>query len=277
MRSRHRGFTLIELLVVIAVIGTLVALLLPAVQQAREAMRRTECKNRLKQLGLALHNYHDSHQVLPSGSIVIGPSFRTFPGWGWATMVLPMVDQGPLYSRLNFDLGNAVGANRDLISQSVPLMRCTSDPAPETLTVEMPGYSDVTFATGNYVGCEGMLSKLSDVRFGDVTDGLSQTLMLGERLFHPSIDATLPYSSGWCGILSEADTYVFNSSPHVPVSFLTAINHVTASPGNFSSQHSGGANFTLGDGSVRFISQHTDNGVLQALGTISAGDTVGEF
>ncbi|MCA9043929.1 MAG: DUF1559 domain-containing protein, partial [Planctomycetaceae bacterium] len=105
-RPRRRGFTLIELLVVIAIIAVLIALLLPAVQQAREAARRAACKNNMRQLGLGLHNYHDSHGVFPSGWIGattgVGPDVEGMNGFGWGTMILPYVDQAPLYSQLNF-------------------------------------------------------------------------------------------------------------------------------------------------------------------------------
>ncbi|HTI49623.1 MAG TPA: DUF1559 domain-containing protein, partial [Planctomycetaceae bacterium] len=106
-KSRFRGFTLIELLVVIAIIGVLVALLLPAVQQAREAARRAQCKNNLKQLGLALHNYHDTANTLPPGWISgnAGVTATGCSGWGWGTMILPNLDQGPLYQTLSGSTG----------------------------------------------------------------------------------------------------------------------------------------------------------------------------
>ena len=100
-----RGFTLVELLVVIAIIAVLIALLLPAVQQAREAARRTQCKNNLKQIGLALHNYHDNYNALPPGWIGVtngGPDIYGLNGWGWASRILPQIDQSPLYNQLNF-------------------------------------------------------------------------------------------------------------------------------------------------------------------------------
>ncbi|MFG0295400.1 MAG: DUF1559 domain-containing protein, partial [Maioricimonas sp. JB045] len=108
--SRRRGFTLIELLVVIAIIAILVALLLPAVQQAREAARRSQCKNNLKQIGLALHNYHDTHGSFPPGyiaryvSATDPASAETGPGFAWGTMILPFLDQSPTYNQLNFSL-----------------------------------------------------------------------------------------------------------------------------------------------------------------------------
>ena len=271
MRSR-RAFTLIELLVVIAIIGILIALLLPAVQQAREAARRSECQNRLKQLALGLHNYHDAHRCLPSGSIVRGPAFAPLSGWGWGTMILPMLEQGPLYAKCDFSTNNAVGGNRDVIRTGLTVMRCASDPAPEAIAVELPGHPDALVATGNYIGCEGFLSGLSSVKFGHVTDGLSMTLMLGERKLVPGKNGTLPFTSAWCGIVSESDGYVFTSTPYVAVAGSKRINRV--SPANFSSQHTGGVFFARGDGSVSFVSESIDATVFDALGTPSGGEAV---
>ena len=120
---KNRGFTLIELLVVIAIIAILIALLLPAVQQAREAARRSQCKNNLKQLGLATHNYHDSHNVFPISHGDTGNSF------GWRAMILPYVDQSPLYNKINFN-GNIVDAgNLEIAQTPLGLFHCPSDPS----------------------------------------------------------------------------------------------------------------------------------------------------
>src|SRR5258708_31972905 len=124
MRSRRTGFTLIELLVVIAIIAVLVSLLLPAVQQAREAARRSQCKNNLKQIGLALHNYHDSFSVFPPGYIAGSPfvdgETDTSPGWSWASMILPQLDQGPLSASINFSLPIQAPANANAIPTTFP-------------------------------------------------------------------------------------------------------------------------------------------------------------
>src|SRR5712672_3144627 len=124
LRSK-RGFTLIELLVVIAIIAVLIALLLPAVQQAREAARRTQCKNNLKQLGLALHGYHDAFQVFPPG-YVAGSPFKdgetdTSPGWGWPAMILPQFEQGALHDSINFSLPVQNPANANPIRTILPI------------------------------------------------------------------------------------------------------------------------------------------------------------
>jgi len=274
MRTKHRAFTLIELLVVIAIIGILIALLLPAVQSAREAARRSECQNRSKQLGLALHNYHDAHRCLPSGSIVRGPSFAPLSGWGWGTMILPMVEQGNLFARCDFSQNNAAAANRAAISTPLAVMRCPSDIAPETVDVELSGHPDAPVAAGNYVGCEGFLSGLSSVKFGQVTDGLSMTLLMGERNYHPPVGGSLPFTSAWCGIVSESDVYVFTSMPHIAVNGQKPINRSNSSPFYFSSRHTGGAFFTRGDGSVSFISESIDSATFDALGTPNGGEAV---
>src|SRR5262245_46102933 len=97
--KQKNGFTLIELLVSISILSILIALLLPAVQQAREAARRSDCQSRLKQWGLALHNYHDLHRILPPGSVSVGPAFTPFSGWGWQALTLPQIEQSSLYGQ----------------------------------------------------------------------------------------------------------------------------------------------------------------------------------
>lgn len=249
-------------------------LLLPAVQQARESARRTECQNRLRQLSLALHNYHDAHRILPSGSIKLGPAFPTLSGWGWGAMILPFVDQTPLYNQADFNLGTAVLANRNLISVPVVVWRCQSDVAPRQMTVPIPGYLPVKIATGNYIGCESMLSALSSTKFSDVTDGLSQTLFLGERVSIDGGGAGLQFTSSWCGVISERTTFVNASAPHALPIFSKPINKSIGSPDFFSSRHVGGAYFTFGDSSVRFLSENMDTGVYHALGTANGGEIV---
>jgi len=125
--NRQRGFTLIELLVVIAIIAVLVSLLLPAVQQAREAARRTQCRNHLKQLGLALHNYHSSQNVFPPGYVAGAAYPATTNGWGWCAQLLPQLDQGPLYDTINFSLAVENSANLPVWSVTLPGLVCPSD------------------------------------------------------------------------------------------------------------------------------------------------------
>lgn len=127
--TRKRGFTLIELLVVIAIIAILIALLLPAVQQAREAARRSTCKNNLKQIGIALHNYHDTHSVLPPGVLMFddgsGDPDPDLGNWGWNTFLLPYIDQAPLYNQLTPNGANfPTSAAGSLIQTVVPILVC---------------------------------------------------------------------------------------------------------------------------------------------------------
>lgn len=272
---RRAAFTLVELLVVITVIGILVALTLPAVQQARAAARRAQCLNHLHQLGLALHNYHDTHRILPPGAIVIGPSLPVvFSGWGWGAMILPMTDQAPLYAQIDFSLWTAEGSNEGLLSQGVSVWRCPSDSTSDTIPVNVGSHPTTQVSTGNYCGVTGMLSPLSAVRFSHATDGLSQTLLLGERVNQPVAPGNPPFTSGWPGLISKQDEYVFNSMPYTAAIAANPINSHLGGTQNFSSRHTGGAQFVFGDGAAKFLSENIDALVFQALGTPSGGEVV---
>src|SRR5579871_5665604 len=186
--SRSTGFTVIELLVAIAVIGVLTALLLPAVQSARAGARRASCQNQLRQLGLGLHLYHDGHGCFPPGSYIMGPSFPIQSGWGWGAMVLPFVDEGPLYEQINFDLGTAVSGNFPLIATPVAIWRCPSDIAPDSISAEPVFHPPFDLPSGNMCGSAGILYAMSRVSIGNIRDGTSKTLILGERLVQSGLD-----------------------------------------------------------------------------------------
>ena len=302
MNSSRRGFTLIELLVVIAIIAILIALLLPAVQQAREAARRTQCKNNLKQIGLALHNYHDVHSTLPSGWIAVENGQHSAhhggSGAGWGTMILPFMDQAPLYNSFDASLSIIDPANEPFHTTILPAWQCPSDPKPDKWTIEdehSGGGPLAQLPTANYVagfgteeldGCEnapgvapvasngqcigdGAFYHNSKVRFADVTDGLSNTLIVGERRTH----TVLGWFSTWVGMVPEGEEAfqrVQGAFDHVP-------NDPVAHLDDFGSQHQGGAQFVLGDGHVRFVSENIDKTLYQSLGTIKGGEVVGEF
>ena len=205
MRQPLRGFTLIELLVVIAIIAILVALLLPAVQQAREAARRSSCKNNLKQIGVALHNYHDTFSVLPPGYIVRNISATAMasmetaqngPGFAWGTMILPQLEQAALYDAMNFNLNAHEIPNIDLARTSISTFLCPSDPAPTTFTVTDGSSNNYELASANYVGVigygnvsmtpgrpmgKGVFYRNSNTKLRDLTDGTSNCMLVGER------------------------------------------------------------------------------------------------
>ncbi len=222
MRARPRAFTLIELLVVIAIIGVLIALLLPAVQAAREAARRAQCTNNIKQLGLAIHNYHDLHNVLPPGRIwkagPPGPSFPTIfsgtPNTTWFNLMLPMIEQGTLANAFNFDLGAegipggglnpALGyfANSTVSATKISIFQCPSDRVLQfQITPQYAGgaLSGPVMSKGNYAVSWGNTNWRQDtvgsvaylksafghdmsVSFASISDGLSSTVLVAEVL-----------------------------------------------------------------------------------------------
>ncbi len=292
----RRGFTLIELLVVIAIIAILIALLLPAVQQAREAARRTQNRNQLKQVGLALHNYHDTHGVFPPGWIgvtggsahVNGPS-----GFGWATFILPQMEQANLYEQLNFSEPVTSAANTLARGTYLPIFRNPSDSGPESWDIhnEDSGAVITRLPMANYVGnfgtteledCEdlpvgqtctgnGMFFHNSAVRFRDVTDGTSNTLHVGERRTRE--DADPAWFSTWVGVVAggeEAMARVLGVADHTP-------NHPASHFDDFSSPHSGGVFFLFVDGRVRFVTENIDQAVFQGLATRKGHEITGEF
>lgn len=297
-RTAHsRGFTLIELLVVIAIIAILIALLLPAVQQAREAARRSQCKNNLKQIGLALHNYHDVHLTMPSGWIGVASGIPDVEGdsaFGWGTMILPMMDQTPLFQKFNTEASILDPVNVALLTTTQSAFRCPTDiyEGVWQLNNESTGSALVELAAANYVGnwgsgsrmeiddCEmlppgqrcfdtGPFSHNSSVRFREFTDGLSNTFIVGER----RSDVQMQWFATWSGAPPEGEetwARILGAADHTP-------NHPAAHMEDFSSWHTGGAQMVFGDGKVRFVSENIDNGVWQGLATISGGETPGEF
>jgi prepilin-type N-terminal cleavage/methylation domain-containing protein len=236
-----RGFTLIELLVVIAIIAVLIALLLPAVQQAREAARRTQCKSSLKQLGIALHNYHDTANTLPFGWVGDASGGNNGNRWGWGSMILPNIDQGPLYNSFSSFTGTsalggtATGFNAIMTSLPMPnplqtvlnVFRCPSDVGGNLVTSPLSnGYSfggtTNQFGRSNYVGVvgcvingqvptsgngagNGAFSQNSKRNFRDFTDGLSNTFLVGERR-SPGTASGMYFGgdSIWAGVTDES-------------------------------------------------------------------------
>lgn len=340
------GFTLIELLVVIAIIAVLIALLLPAVQQAREAARRSTCKNHLKQLALAIHNYHDVTGAFPIGGT---GNEGTVPMISWQVRVLPYLDQAPIYNQLDMG-GQLPGTSyspaserrkvpyqiladgRQLRQVSLAVVTCPSDSL---------GNVRNNWALGNYGGslgsqrtesnrhasagqsCQpylslaekttnwgdskvksnisGIISRYGPlIRISDVTDGTSNTIMIGEIIPMCVYGAETGHDFGsWVGSASACNANANTSTPINDFTPCTAMGSsrrtnyptcATFSSGNatpesawnfsfgFRSMHTGGAHFAMCDGSVRFLSENIDHaGTFQNLGGRADGKVVGEY
>ena len=307
-RKFSRGFTLIELLVVIAIIAILIALLLPAVQQAREAARRTQCKNNLKQIGLAIHNYEGSCRVFPPSSISgFGRGVWGYPGTGpadpnirlhsFASLILPYVEASNLYNTIDYNVSALAPANRNAASQILPFYRCPSYSGKEFSTdplyVTTVGFDK--FAIRNYVAigattviglsggipANGVMFPQSRTGFRDITDGTSNTIMVAESREENAsvwIDGTsASVSARYMALVPP--TYAGNNvSINYQPYFQGGVfpNSIGQNWGP-SSQHAGGAHHLLCDGSVRFLSENLDVNVYDALATRDGGEVVGEF
>ncbi len=273
------GFTLIELLVVIAIIAVLIGLLLPAVQKVREAANRTQCRNNLKQIGLALHSYHDRMGVFPPGYTSRGPApdgTDLGPGWGWAAHLLADVEQDNLQRRIDFGQGVRDMAHASVRVQSLAIFRCPSDQRIDTFTVVCTDSRAVDVAHGNYVALfgnneieedpgkgNGMFFRNSRLRMVDITDGTSNTLMVGER------SSNLGKAS-WVGVvprLEDGWNLVLGSADHPP-------NDPGAHAEDFWSRHAQGVNFLFADGSVRNIHNQIERRVWLGLATRAGGEPV---
>ncbi|MGF1581753.1 MAG: DUF1559 domain-containing protein [Gemmataceae bacterium] len=357
MRARQRrGFTLIELLVVIGIISVLVGLLLPAVQKVRAAANRTQCQNNLKQLGLALHGYHDTYDRFPPGysayptrngtgpaSANIDPlTWDAAPGWGWGARLLPHLEQGNITSQIDFNRPIWDPAYRDLIELSIPAFLCPTASGPEdafvvqaedTSPLTVPTGSQVRLGRSHYVASHGQescwgecgaartgvvftniytsetktitvngdVSRVADGPFyrnsktaiRNIKDGTSTTIFLGEHSSALS-DKT------WVGVIPGAYTHPQFSSPengpdaaatlvlvHAGPSggelditgfpIIHPVNFPTYHVGQMYSEHSGGGNVCMGDGSVRFISNNIKLLTFAELSSMDEGEAIGEY
>lgn len=266
MRSTRRAFTLVELLVVIAIIGILIALLLPAVQAAREAARRMQCTNNLRQLGLAAQNYHSALGCFPPGFMLKSNSGTLLGGWAWGVFLMPFIEQSPLRDTLSATKYTLEEVVNDptlvlMLQTDLSVFRCPSSLLGPLRT--HLGAPNPKVASANYTCCRGFYSFSnqthlqkrnnglfygeSAIRIQDVTDGTSNTFAIGERTcFGDDLQNDARWPS-WCG---PGGGGAMNT-----VSSAVAEKLNTVSQGAFSSQHPGGAVFCFVDGSARFISE----------------------
>ena len=293
---RPGGFTLVELLVVIAIIGVLVGLLLPAVQAAREAARRAQCANNLKQVGLALQLFHNSNGSLPPGWV--GYDLETGEldpegelGWGWAARILPYLEQGNLSSHsIQFDQPIEDPVNADSRVTVLPVYRCAADTPDSEIwdlteededEAESGGGSQaiVQLALSNYVGVfgtediedapsygEGPLFHNSYTKFRQITDGLSNTFLVGERT------SRLGFST-WVGVVPEGEESMDRILGVCNVEPNSIEQEQEGEIDGFSSFHTTGSIFLLADGSVQWVNEDINLSIYEAQATI-AGEEV---
>ncbi len=284
------AFSLVELIVVIAIIALLIGLLLPAIQSAREAARRTTCRSNLKQMGLALQLYHNSHKKLPPGWLGVDTQTgmsdpRGPPGWGWAARLLPYLEEQTVANALVHpmlpitDVANATARVTPL-----NIMRCPSDAGNTTFDLEDEdgGGILVKLATSNYVGVfgtfdieddpnhgDGLLFHNSAIRFGSILDGMSHTFLAGERA------SELGYST-WTGVVAGGEEAmdrilaVCQQPPNASADSYDEEEEMDA----FSSFHLTGAHFVMADGSVHLIAENIDLTIYRALATRAGNEAV---
>jgi prepilin-type N-terminal cleavage/methylation domain-containing protein/prepilin-type processing-associated H-X9-DG protein len=293
LARRRRGFTLIELLIVISIIAVLISMMLPAVLRAREAAQRVQCKNNLRQIGLALQNYHSACGLFPPG--VLGDNGSPAADQllhTWLAQLLPFIDQGALYSAYNYSLRYDAVLNASTVSRMIPVYMCPS--------LIDPG-SPLTFAPSTYAGNagtmpgqnDGILFPMSTVAFHDVVDGVSTTLIVGECAFgiggwaqgaivdprqfgRGEKDDSLGASQGLGrGVLRWWSCAEPCARPGLNPP-LTTCDDGCERKLQFSSAHPGGAQFIFADGHIRFLSQKIDSEVLKALTTRAGRELVSD-
>jgi prepilin-type N-terminal cleavage/methylation domain-containing protein/prepilin-type processing-associated H-X9-DG protein len=291
-RPTRRGFTLIELLVVIAIISILIGLLLSAVQRVRDAAARTQCRNNLRQIGLAMHHYHDTSGAFPPG---MGGTTTKYPYMSWMTRILPFVEQQAMWAIADQAYTQTpqfwLVPPHTPIGEVLTVFLCPSMPVRQEVVTSPPvqvAFTSYLGVTGDVpAATDGILYPNSAVRIADVTDGTSNTLMVGER--HNSPDQSGEFYFGWwyAGVGQSLDgsaDYLLSvrESNRTPRLSNCPQGQYHYGPGrddnpcdllHYWSPHPGGAHFGLADGSVQFVPYSAD-GVLPGLATRAGGEVV---
>jgi prepilin-type N-terminal cleavage/methylation domain-containing protein len=297
-RRAHIGFTLIEVLVVVAIIGILVALMLPAVQMARESARKTQCANNLKQIGLGMHAYMLTRQAFPPGyiSTVLPDHDDGGPGWAWGPMILPFIEEDSLSDQVNLAAPIESEAAAKVRLATLSLFVCPSDGTFEAI-IDIPEKKSDTIicqmAAANYVGSagtvrptcklcrdnfDGVFGRNRAIKPKELQDGLSKTLAIGERASYwsrPTIWGVVPNSkiidNQQPGLYAAGPAYVLGTTFHEGFNIETAeeMDHATMGTyaESFGSRHSGGAFFMFCDAGVRFVWDDADPAIMNALST----------
>jgi prepilin-type N-terminal cleavage/methylation domain-containing protein len=270
--AKRRAFSLIELLVVIAIISILIVLLLPAVMSATEAARRTQCRNHLHNIGLALQSYHGSHQCFPPGWLASRVDGFVYPGYSsWLMAILPEIEEGSLFNSINMVQPAWAPDNATVVDRRIELYLCPSDPTNVgQFRMNWLG-TDLTLAYSNYVGNlgrdfimdyydygtglqpDGVLYRRSNIAMRDITDGSSMTLLAGERVNNDPLCRPM-WAFGATSVVTADSSHGISEGEHEYF-------------WGFSSRHPMGAHFVMCDGSAGFISRKIDLGVFMNLST----------
>jgi len=299
--NRRSAVTLIELLVVLAIISVVIAILLPAVQRAREAARRMSCANNLRQIGLACHSYHDAYGAFPPGYSAdhCADPLGTHPGWGWAAWLLPFLEQDALQRRIVFHASIARPSNEAARCTLLRVYLCPSDPdvPDDFLVTDLSGSPVAQVAPSSYAANygigeldevpgpkEGVFYRNSRVQLADITDGTSSTILIGDRAWSHAM-------TPWAGAVSHGvvrggprnpwrdNPQAAYPAPNFCLVQTNKINDARDPDGSldeFYSEHPGGVNGLFADGSVHFLHNTIQPAVLHALGTRAGGEVVSE-
>ena len=307
LKRKRRAFSLVELLVVIGIIAILIALLLPAVQQAREAARRTSCKNNLKNIALAIHNYESSYRVLPPGYIHkfgangAADQQANHAGLAWGAMLLPQLEQAALYNAFDPTIPVWENANQAARERHLSVFLCPSDPYSAGAFVVRDESSNPVeqYAASSYAAnwgpasatvnlddtptqSQGIFYRNSNTRVRDITDGMSNTLAIGERTNGPIGGGTTggghaSFETAWSAAVREITDFPDDHGHMVLFETQFLPNDPDGDDKGLSAPHEGICQFAQCDGSVRAVSENINAGIYNALGTRSGGEVIGEY